>query len=58
MTETGVRHINARNPVQGSMEWGDLALPLVRTLVLAVVVTALIMFGLPAVLALGAAAGA
>jgi hypothetical protein len=40
------------------VELGDLALPLVRTLVLAVVVTALIMVGLPAVLAWGAAAGA
>jgi len=39
------------------MELGELAGPVVRTLVLAAVVTALIMFGFPAVLALGAATG-
>lgn len=39
------------------MELGQLAVPVVRTLVLAALVTAVILIGFPAVLALGAAAG-
>jgi len=39
------------------MDLGELAVPFVRTLVLAALVTALIMFGFPAVLGLGAAPG-
>ena len=51
------RNNASRRSVTGTMEIVRGAMPYLRSLVLAIVVTALILIGLPAVLALGAAAG-
>lgn len=51
------RHTSAGPSVTGAVEMLRAAIPFVRPLVIAAIVTALIMVGLPAVLALGAAAG-
>ncbi|HSH22293.1 MAG TPA: hypothetical protein VK992_06745 [Candidatus Caenarcaniphilales bacterium] len=51
------RHSVAEPSVTRAVETLRAAMPFVRPLVLAVIATALIMIGLPAVLALGAAAG-
>jgi len=51
-----VRHSSDGLPVTGSMTRFHSAVPLIRALILAAVVTALIMVGLPAVLAIASAA--
>jgi hypothetical protein len=51
------RHRTTELSVTGPVEMVRAAVPVLRPLVMAVIVTALIMIGLPAVLALGAAAG-
>lgn len=51
------RHSSAEPSVTGAVEMLRAAVPFVRPLLMAAVATALIMIGLPAVLALGAAAG-
>ena len=50
------RHRSDGLPVLGSMTRFHAVLPFIRALILAVVVTALIMVGLPAVLAIASAA--
>lgn len=51
-----VRHTSDGLPVTRSMTRFDFAVPLIRALILAGIVIALIMFGLPRVLAIAAAA--
>lgn len=53
---TQVRHTPNRPPVTGSMASLRAAMPFIRAAILAGVVTALIMVGLPAVLAIASAA--
>ena len=51
------RHSAGRLSVNSAVEMLRAAMPFIRPLVVAVLVTALIMIGLPAVLAMGAGAG-
>ena len=52
-----VRHTDSEETVTGPMAFLRAALPIVRPLLLAVVATLLILIGLPALLAAGAAGG-
>lgn len=54
---SGSRNISSRPGVTATMDMVRGALPFLRPLLMAAIVTALILIGLPAVLALGAAAG-
>lgn len=54
---SSARNISVQATVTGAMEMLRGVLPFVRPIVLAAIATALIMIGLPTVLALGAAAG-
>jgi hypothetical protein len=51
-----VRNTRGRSDVQRTMSPLNLAMPLLRALILAILATALIMVGLPAVLAIASAA--
>jgi hypothetical protein len=54
----GNRHSQPEPSVTGAMDLLRAVLPYVRPLLLAILATVIILIGLPAVLALGAAAGA